>query len=246
MRTSLAVEDLAIAGRPVSRWPPGESRRNFDTTRGRSVAASRSRTQTANSLAPDDVHADMRRRRQAAIIHAGRGDVKTCTPDAMHTMSRRCSHVNGALTLARAAAHRIAPPMSGCTLPLDPLERLTMRVRSPSTARMIGSGHARNGGDSMGYPHARSCMYAFVFVLATAAGVAVSAAGQTAHPAAPRHAVPPDTGVTPRARALGVPFDGTPGRWDAITDVAGVEVGEVTQRRRQPRPDGGDRDPAPW
>lgn len=93
---------------------------------------------------------------------------------------------------------------------------------------MIGSGHARNGGDSMGYPHARSCMYAFVFVLATAAGVAVSAAGQTTHPAAPRHAVPPDTGVTPRARALGVPFDGTPGRWDAITDVAGVEVGEVT------------------
>jgi D-aminopeptidase len=32
----------------------------------------------------------------------------------------------------------------------------------------------------------------------------------------------------PRARDLGVPFDGTPGKYNAITDVAGVEVGEVT------------------
>ena len=32
----------------------------------------------------------------------------------------------------------------------------------------------------------------------------------------------------PRARDLGVPFDGTPGRLNAITDVAGVEVGLVT------------------
>lgn len=31
-----------------------------------------------------------------------------------------------------------------------------------------------------------------------------------------------------RARDLGIPFDGTPGRWNAITDVAGVEVGQVT------------------
>ncbi|WP_435220525.1 P1 family peptidase [Streptomyces sp. Tue6028] len=31
-----------------------------------------------------------------------------------------------------------------------------------------------------------------------------------------------------RARALGIPFDGTPGRWNAITDVPGVEVGHVT------------------
>jgi len=30
---------------------------------------------------------------------------------------------------------------------------------------------------------------------------------------------------TPRARALGVPFGGAPGRWNAITDVPGVEVG---------------------
>jgi D-aminopeptidase len=32
----------------------------------------------------------------------------------------------------------------------------------------------------------------------------------------------------PRARDLGVPFDGTPGPLDAITDVAGVEVGMTT------------------
>src|SRR5262245_6977966 len=33
----------------------------------------------------------------------------------------------------------------------------------------------------------------------------------------------------PRARDIGVPFDfGTPGRWNAISDVPGVEVGHVT------------------
>jgi D-aminopeptidase len=32
----------------------------------------------------------------------------------------------------------------------------------------------------------------------------------------------------PRARELGVPFDGTPGQWNAITDVKGVEVGHTT------------------
>jgi D-aminopeptidase len=32
----------------------------------------------------------------------------------------------------------------------------------------------------------------------------------------------------PRARSLGIPFGGTPGTWNAITDVAGVEVGYVT------------------
>ncbi len=30
-----------------------------------------------------------------------------------------------------------------------------------------------------------------------------------------------------RARDLGVPFEGTPGKWNAITDVAGVEVGHA-------------------
>ena len=32
----------------------------------------------------------------------------------------------------------------------------------------------------------------------------------------------------PRARALGIPFRGTPGPWNAITDVPGVEVGYCT------------------
>jgi D-aminopeptidase len=32
----------------------------------------------------------------------------------------------------------------------------------------------------------------------------------------------------PRARALGVPFDGTPGPLNAITDVKGVEIGDTT------------------
>jgi len=32
----------------------------------------------------------------------------------------------------------------------------------------------------------------------------------------------------PRARDLGVPFAGVPGKWNAITDVPGVEVGQVT------------------
>jgi D-aminopeptidase len=32
----------------------------------------------------------------------------------------------------------------------------------------------------------------------------------------------------PRARAIGIPFGGQPGRWNAITDVPGVEVGYAT------------------
>jgi len=32
----------------------------------------------------------------------------------------------------------------------------------------------------------------------------------------------------PRARDLGIPFDGTPGALNAITDVAGVTVGHTT------------------
>lgn len=32
----------------------------------------------------------------------------------------------------------------------------------------------------------------------------------------------------PRARDVGIPFEGTPGQYNAITDVAGVEVGQVT------------------
>jgi len=40
------------------------------------------------------------------------------------------------------------------------------------------------------------------------------------------HAVTP--AGKPRARSLGVPFRGQPGRWNAITDVPGVEVGYAT------------------
>jgi hypothetical protein len=32
----------------------------------------------------------------------------------------------------------------------------------------------------------------------------------------------------PRARDLGVPFDGTPGPLNAVTDVSGIEVGHTT------------------
>ena len=39
----------------------------------------------------------------------------------------------------------------------------------------------------------------------------------------------PALAAEPRGRDLGIPFDfGRPGRWNAITDVAGVEVGHVT------------------
>jgi len=38
----------------------------------------------------------------------------------------------------------------------------------------------------------------------------------------------PPTKPAVRARDLGVPFDGTPGKLNAITDVAGVEVGYTT------------------
>src|SRR5690606_38313332 len=39
----------------------------------------------------------------------------------------------------------------------------------------------------------------------------------------------------PRARARGIPFTGTPGPLNAITDVAGVEVGQVTLIRGEGR-----------
>ena len=54
-------------------------------------------------------------------------------------------------------------------------------------------------------------------------------------PAAPEPAPPggwPEHLATPagkpRARSLGIPFGGTPGRWNAITDVPGVQVGYTT------------------
>ncbi len=43
-----------------------------------------------------------------------------------------------------------------------------------------------------------------------------------------RHRLPRECPTKPRARDLGVPFDGTPGTNNAITDVRGVEVGHTT------------------
>jgi L-aminopeptidase/D-esterase-like protein len=40
--------------------------------------------------------------------------------------------------------------------------------------------------------------------------------------------IPLLAGGKPRARDLGIQFDGTTGQWNAITDVAGVEVGHAT------------------
>ncbi len=58
---------------------------------------------------------------------------------------------------------------------------------------------------------------AFILVLALAA------AGAAANTPTPTPAMAPV-----RARGLGVPFEGTPGPDNAITDVVGVEVGQVT------------------
>jgi L-aminopeptidase/D-esterase-like protein len=41
-------------------------------------------------------------------------------------------------------------------------------------------------------------------------------------------AMPIFSQAKPRARDLGVPFDGNPGPLNAITDVKGVEIGETT------------------
>ena len=47
----------------------------------------------------------------------------------------------------------------------------------------------------------------------------------SASPASPHVATP---SRKPRARSLGIPFGGLPGRWNAITDVPGVQVGYAT------------------
>ena len=47
----------------------------------------------------------------------------------------------------------------------------------------------------------------------------------TSPPAAGPHAATP---CLPRARSLGIPFGGRPGRWNAITDVPGVQAGYAT------------------
>ena len=63
-----------------------------------------------------------------------------------------------------------------------------------------------------------------------AAALSIAAAGIVAAASTSRpHA------AAPRARDLGVPFDGTPGAGNAITDVAGVEVGHATLISRRGR-----------
>src|SRR5262245_64002305 len=44
----------------------------------------------------------------------------------------------------------------------------------------------------------------------------------------PQDSSPAVPKVRPRARDLGVPLEGTPGRLNAITDVKGIEVGHAT------------------
>ncbi len=62
------------------------------------------------------------------------------------------------------------------------------------------------------------CRIAFAFAMVLAA--------TPVHPREPQTSPPP--GQTVRARALGIPFDGTTGPLNAITDIAGVEVGYTT------------------
>ena len=65
-----------------------------------------------------------------------------------------------------------------------------------------------------------------IVFLALAFTAALPAAGASAAAAgAPATAGTPDK---VRARDLGIPFDGTPGPFNAITDVAGVTVGHTT------------------
>jgi D-aminopeptidase len=59
----------------------------------------------------------------------------------------------------------------------------------------------------------------FALVLISLLLVCTSLLAQTAAPASPSQ---------PRARDLGIPFDGTPGPLNAITDIPGVEVGYKT------------------
>jgi L-aminopeptidase/D-esterase-like protein len=58
------------------------------------------------------------------------------------------------------------------------------------------------------------CSLALALIISFASGI--GAAGDSSQ-------------ATLRARALGVPFEGTPGRNNAVTDVPGVEVGQLTR-----------------
>jgi L-aminopeptidase/D-esterase-like protein len=63
---------------------------------------------------------------------------------------------------------------------------------------------------------------------ASAAAAASVPVGSAPVASAPLPSAPASQAFGPRARDLGIPFDGTPGPNDAITDVAGVLVGHTT------------------
>src|ERR1700728_1482853 len=67
-----------------------------------------------------------------------------------------------------------------------------------------------------------------VYTSAAAAAAAAVGAAAAATAPSPSTATSTATAGKPRARDLGVPFDGTPGPLNAITDVAGVTVGHTT------------------
>jgi Peptidase family S58 len=76
--------------------------------------------------------------------------------------------------------------------------------------------------------HARlmaACRVLAMWPIAVTAQMGTS--GTASRPVVSPPAISPSNTVT-RARDLGVPFDGTPGPLNAITDVAGVEVGYKT------------------
>jgi D-aminopeptidase len=68
--------------------------------------------------------------------------------------------------------------------------------------------------------------------MSPAAGTPDSAPASPPHQHPPRERPPREHLATPsgkpRARALGIPFGGQPGPWNAITDVPGLEVGYTT------------------
>ena len=78
----------------------------------------------------------------------------------------------------------------------------------------------------------RQFMAPFVLVLlASGAAIAFARSTVASSAAAPPAAAAPaamEAGKRPRARDLGVPFDGAPGPLNAITDIPGVWVGQTT------------------
>jgi D-aminopeptidase len=106
---------------------------------------------------------------------------------------------------------------------LAPLEPHPLAYDNPLCALLDGfTLHAATRAGAL-HPAGREVLLRYVLG-PSRRGFAVTVA--LAFLAAAAAAAPP--GNKPRARALGVPFEGTPGALNAITDVAGVEVGHTT------------------